>query len=218
MKKINVFVIMFVIAILLSIAAFSQINPITKLPPITDILSKFDQVTPTISLEEKDICIKEFYDEIQDVYGNCVYYVNVTHCLNSSGPNTGCSIKQNEINYQCKTGEISVTKNRTECKPNDEFLISIDQGAVVLKKQIDFSDWGPCIYEEENSCLIVTCQSMYDGANDGQFHGCKGGTSCQRFEICDNSIKTLFKNSRDNFVEDDPSFYLTELPIVEVSE
>ena len=88
-----------------------------------------------------------------------------------------------------------------------------------MKKQIDFSDWGPCIYSQENiggnSCLIVTCQSIYDGANDGQFHGCKGGTSCQRFEICDDSIKTFYKNSRESFVEDDPSFHLSKLAIGE---
>ena len=189
MKKINLFMAIFVIAILLSIGVLSQLSP------ISNIISKTTQVTPTISLEERDTCATTFYDEVQDVIGDCVYYNNYTSCLNTSGPNTACSSNQNTWTFQCKTGEIAIPKNKTECKPNDEFIISIDQGAAVLKKQIDFSDWGPCVYETQNSCLIVTCQSIYDGANDGKFHGCKGGTSCQRFEVCDDSIKTLSKNT-----------------------
>jgi hypothetical protein len=211
MKK-NIFVLMFVIAVLLSIGALSQLSPIIK------TISKANQITPSISLEEKETCTTSFYDEVQSVYGDCVYYLNYTSCLNTSGPNTGCSLKQDTRNFRCKTGENIFNRNRTECRPNDEFIISIEQGTAVLKKQIDFSEWGPCIYNEENNCLIVTCQSRYDGANDGQFHGCKSGTSCQRFEICDNSIKTFYKNSREDFVENDPSFYLNKLALKEVSK
>src|SRR3989344_3104651 len=210
MKKINLFIAIFVIAALLSIGALSQLSP------ISNIVSKTTQVTPTISLEERDTCTTIFYDEVQNVIGDCVYYYNYTSCLNTSGPNTACSLNQNTWTFQCKTGEITLVKNTTECRPNKEFIISIDQGTAVLKKQIDYSEWGPCIYSQENSCLIVTCQSRYDGANDGQFHGCKSGTSCQRFEICDNSIKTLYKNSREDFVEYDSSFYLNKLAVKEV--
>ena len=212
MKKVNLFISIFVITALLSIGALSQLSP------ISNIITKTTQITQTISLEEKDTCTTTFYDEVQDVYGNCINYYNYTSCLNTSGPNTGCSLLQGEINYQCKTGQTTIAKNSTKCEPNDEFIISINQGAATLKKQIDFSDWGPCVYESQNSCLIVTCQSIYDGANDGKFHGCKGGTSCQKFEICGNSIRTFYKNSRDDFVADDPSFHLGKLAIKEVAK
>ena len=122
--------------------------------------------------------------------------------------------EQNILNAQVNI----IGKDKTECKPNDEFIISIDRGAATLKKQIDFSDWGPCVYEEQNSCLVVTCVSRYDGAHRGQFTDCKGGKSCQRFEICDNSIKTFYKNSREDFVADDPSFHLNKLSVKEVSK
>ena len=203
---------MAVISIILSITALSQ------LAPIANIVSKVNQVTPTISLEQKEICTTEFYDEVRDIYGNCIYYKNYTHCLNTSGPDTDCSLKQDEINFQCKTGEVSASKNRTECKPDDKFIISIDQGVAVLKKQIDFSEWGPCIYNEENSCLVVTCVSRYDGAHKGQFTDCNGGKSCQRFEICDGSTKIFYKNSREDFVQDDTSFYLNKLAVQEAPE
>lgn len=212
MKKINLFVLAFVIAVLLSIVAFSQLSP------IANIVSKVNQITPIISLEEKETCTTSFYDEVQDVYRDCIYYNNYTSCSNTTGPNTGCSLQQDKRNFECKTGEITVAKNRTECKPNDEFIISIDKGDAVLKKQIDYSDWGPCVYSKENNCLIVTCVSLYDGAHKGQFTDCKGGKSCQRFEICDDSIKTFYKNSREDFVADDPTFYLNKLAVKEVSK
>ncbi len=212
MKKINIFVVIFVTVILLSIIVLSQLEPITS------IITSKSQITPTISLEEKETCTVEFYDEVQEIYGTCIYYSNYTSCLNTTGPNTDCSLKQDTRDFQCKTGEVIVNKERTECKPNNEFIISIDKDTTTLKKQIDFSDWGPCVYEEENNCLIVTCVSNDDGAFKGQFTDCKGGKSCQRFEICDNSIKTLYKNSREDFVEYDPSFYLNKLSIKEVGE
>jgi len=211
MKKINIFVLVVVIVVVLSVTALSQLSPITK------IVSNVNQITSTISLEQKETCTTKFYDEMKNVYGDCVNYYDTTLCLNTSGPNTDCSVKQEETVYKCKTGETTVTKSITECRL-DEFIISIDQGVAVAKKSIDFSDWGPCIYEEQNSCLIVTCVSLYDGAHKGQFTDCNGGKSCQRFEICDDSVKTLYKNSREDFVEDDPSFHLDKLAIQEVSE
>ena len=217
MKKIKISMVVIAIVALLSITALSQANN-----PIINTIIKNTQVTPVISLEEKDTCTTAFYDEVQDVYGNCIYYNNYTICLNTSGPNTDCSLQQNTWNYQCKTGENIVTKNTTECRPNKNFVISIDQGTATLKKQIDYSDWGPCVYGQEtisgNSCLVVTCVSNDDGAFKGQFTDCKGGKSCQRFEICDDSIKTFYKNSREGFAEDDPSFYLNKLAVQEVGK
>jgi len=212
MKKINFFALIVVIVALLSIAALSQLSPIIK------TVKNMDQVTSSISLEQESTCTTEFYDEVENVYGDCIYYDNHTHCLNTSGANTDCSPQQDEISYRCKTGENVINRNRTECIPNDEFIISIDKGAAVLKKQLDFSDWGPCIYEEENNCLVVTCVSLYDGAHKGQFTDCKGGKSCQRFEICDGSINTFYKNSREDYVQSDPSFHLPKLALGEVAE
>jgi hypothetical protein len=213
--KTNLFLAIFVTAILLSITALS-------LSPVVDIINKKSQITPSIGLEENDICVTEFYEEIRDVYENCNYYHNYTHCLNTTGPDTDCSLQQNIRNFRCKTGENIIAKNKTTCRPDDKFLISIDNGIAVAKKQIDFSDWGPCIYGQENingnSCLIVTCVSLYDGAHQGQFVDCKGGKSCQRFEICDDSVKTFYKNSREDFVEEDPSFHLNKLAIREAGK
>lgn len=100
----------------------------------------------------------------------------------------------------------------------NKFVVSLTKGGVVEKKEIDFSAWGVCVNSTENNCLIVTCQSKYDGANDGQFHGCKSGTTCQKFQICDNSIRTFYKNSRNDFVSEDPTFHLPKLAYREAGE
>src|SRR3989338_6791525 len=188
MRKTNLIAIAIVASVLLSAVALSQTAP------INNIVSSISQVTATISVEEKDICTTSFYDEVQDVYGSCTYYQNYSFCSNSTGPNTGCSGQQNTWNFECKTGTSATTKNKTECRPNNDFIITIEQGAADLKKQIDYSDWWPCVYSQENiagnSCLVITCVSLYDGAHNGQFTDCRGGKSCQRFEICDSSIKT----------------------------
>ena len=182
------------------------------------VASQMSQVTSTISVEEVKTCTTNFYNEVQDVYGNYNYYHNYSLCLNTSGPNTDCSTQQDILNLTGKLVQVTVTKNSTECTPPNKYIVSIDKGATTEKKEIDFSDWGPCIYNAENNCLIVTCVSNEDGAFKGQFTDCKGGKSCQRFEICDNSIKTFYKNSRDNFVENDPSFYLGKLILTEVTK
>lgn len=210
MKKIMVLAV--VIAVLLSITALSQ-------APITNIVSKTSQVTPTISLNETETCTTSFYNEAQNVYSSCFYYLNSTGCLNTTGPNTDCSITQSQFNYSCKTGEITVTKNTTECKSNDKFIVSIDKGTAIEKKKVDFSDWGVCVNNTENGCLAITCGTLKGGsARNGIFNGCDGGKSCQKFLFCDDSTKILYKASRNDFVEYDPTFHLNPLIVKKVGE
>ncbi|HLC60502.1 MAG TPA: hypothetical protein VJJ52_03665 [Candidatus Nanoarchaeia archaeon] len=212
MKKTNIFLMTAIIIVLLSIVVWSQISPVSYLQ------TKNTSITPTIKIEETKTCTTTFYNQIQDVYGNCVYYSNYTSCLNTSGPSTDCSLEHSQRSFSCKTGETIIVNNRTECKPDNKFLIVIDKGNAVVKNQIDSSDWGPCVYTTENNCLIVTCVSIYDGAHKGQFTDCNSGKSCEKFEICDNSVKTFYKNSRDDFAEDDTSFHLNKLSIQEVGQ
>lgn len=212
MKKFNFVLMLVFVIVVFSLAVLSQISPITT------SVTKTNQITPNIGLGETYTCAIDFYDELQDVYADCIYYHNYTFCSNISGPNTGCSLQQDSLNKKCKTGQVTVTKNNTLCKPNNEFTITINQNIAVLKKQIDFSDWGPCIYKEDNNCLIVTCVSNEDGAFQGKFTDCKGGKSCQKFEVCDNSIRAFYKNSREDFVAEDTTFYLSQLALKEVGQ
>lgn len=183
------------------------------------VTSQISQVTNTISVEDVKTCTTSSYDERQNVYGNCLYYYNYTSCLNLSGPNTDCSANQNIYNFSCKTGEIITNKNTTQCGPPTKFIVSIDHGNSIDKKELDFSAWGVCVKTTENNCLAITCGTLKGGsARNGIFNGCDGGKSCQKFLFCQDSIKVLQKASRDNFVEIDPTYHLPELAIKEVRQ
>ena len=216
MKISKSIVVSLILIFLLAINTSSQVSQSEN--PTTQSASKFTQINDRISVEEAQICTITLYNQIQNVYSPCIYYDNRTLCLNTTGPNTDCSFGQDLLNMTCYMGQITVAKNRTECKSNNDFIISINKGNTIIKKQIDSSAWGPCIYSNENDCLIVTCQSKYDGANDGHFHGCSGGTTCQKFRICNGEIKVFYKNSREDFVETDPTFYLPKLEIREAGK
>ncbi|MBI1935983.1 hypothetical protein HYS31_06090 [Candidatus Woesearchaeota archaeon] len=173
----------------------------------------------SISLEEKKSCITRFYDEVQPIIGNCIHYYNYTRCLNITGPNTGCSLQQAQISYSCKTGEIIIKKNSTECKPLDKFVVTANNGALIQKKEIDFSSWGTCVNNTENGCLAITCGTLKGGsARNGIFNGCDGGKQCQKFIFCGDGTKILYKAARNSFVSQDPTFRISPLEIKEVGE
>ena len=206
MKKLVLFAI--------AIAAFS----VFAFAAISEVKSNLFQAGSAISLENPEDCTIEFYDVTEPVYGTCQRYNDYELCLNTSGPNTQCSMKHDIINYSCETGQKTITKNNTNCEERKKYTINIDKGASTEKKELDFSEWGACKYEEGNGCLIVTCSPHGDGTYKGKFTNCKSGKSCQRFEICDGSIKVLYKNSRNDFVEHDPSFRRPKLQLKEVQK
>lgn len=182
------------------------------------VASQISQAANKVSLEEAKTCNVISYNDIQPVYGTCVYSFNSTNCLNSTGPNTNCLAEQVQQNYTCKTGETQVKKNSTECKPLNKFIVTIDKGSTLDEKEIDFSDWGVCVNSTENDCLIVTCGTLKGGsARNGIFNGCDGGKSCQKFVFCKDSSKVLYKSARSEFSEYDPTFYLSKLSVQGVS-
>jgi hypothetical protein len=209
MKKIFLLVVL-----LLGLFSVGAVN----IHPVKNILKETEFISSKIQLEKKTICETKFYNELKPVYGDCIEDIEVVNCLNTTGPDTDCRLEKPQNTVRCKLRDESILKNKNLCKPDDKFIISIDEDKAILKKQLDFSEFGPCIYEEKNDCLIVTCQSRFDGAHSDQFSGCRSGTSCQKFEICDGSIKTFYKNSRDDFALVDETFHLKKLSLGEVEE
>ena len=158
-------------------------------------LSQISQVTDAITIEEKQDCTTTFYNKTENVYG----YVTKTRntygtCFNPANQSYHLCINGTEF-YQSyePVDTIVVLKNTTECQKSNSYLISISKDNVVAKKELDFSSFGPCIYATENNCLVVTCVSKYDGAHKGQFTDCTGGKSCQKFEICNDKARVLYK-------------------------
>lgn len=176
-------------------------------------------VNDKISFDEKQDCAIGFSEESVKVFGN------VTRTINTYGT---CFNAINQSFHQCINGTETyqsyeylgsqiVLRNTTNCKTKS-YLVSVNKNNDIKKYELDFSSWGPCIQETENNCLAITCVSLTDGAHLGKFTNCKGGKSCQKFVICNNKISVLYKNSREDFVEHDPTFYLKKLNLKEVSE
>lgn len=184
-------------------------------------LTVLSQINPptTISFNDNKVCNTITYNELQDSYGNCFYYYNYTSCLNTSGPNTACSLNQIQYNFTCKIGEINILKNKTECTYPKKFTIDVNNAISSKKYDIDFSSFGVCINTTENNCLAITCGSLHGGsARNGIFNGCDGGKSCQKFLFCEDDIRTLYKASRDDFVAEDPTYKLSKLAYKEVGK
>ena len=183
------------------------------------VASQISQVTSTTSVEEAKTCNTIFYDEVQPIYGTCINYYNYTSCLNTSGKNTDCSLQQKQLNFTCKISEVTINKNSTTCVPLNKFIVSIDKGSVTEKKEVDFSSWGVCVNSTENGCLAITCGTLKGGsARNGIFNGCDGGKACQKFLFCEDGTKVLYKASRNDFVEEDPTFHLNKLAYSEVGK
>ena len=213
MNKTTIAIVVVLSFAFLSLFAASQLD---ELLPIVEVERIQSFISANMDLIEEETCTTTFYEEDEPIMDTCTSYRNYTSCLNTTGPNTACSAEQSISNYSCQTGTVTSTKNRTECVPNKEFIIEITEGEATLRKKIDYSDWGPCVQEIQGNCLVVTCVSYYDGAHNGEFTDCNGGKSCQRFEICDGEVTTTYKNSRDDFTSDDPTFYLGRLQVQEV--
>ncbi len=210
MKKLRIASIGIAIAILLSLMVFSQLSPL----PYSE--SSVEQVTPEITLETREDCVATFFNATENVYGSCNSYHNYTSCSNSSGPNTACLGTQSISIFQCMTGEQEVEWNQTICTPQKKFYVEVDEGNGLSQKEFDYSDFGPCIRETENDCLVITCVSNDDGAFKGQFTDCNFGKSCQKTVICKNGVKIYYKDARNEFVEEDPTFVIEKMQLTEV--
>lgn len=180
---------------------------------------KTTYVNDKISFDEKQDCTVSYYNATVNVYNN-VSRIRDTY--------TKCYNAPNQSYYKCANGTETyqsyevigsqvVLKNNTNCGRTKSYTISINRKNDAKKFELDFSSWGACVQNIEDECLVVTCVSLYDGAHKGQFTDCKGGKSCQKFRICENEIKVLYKNSWEQFAEEEPTFYLNKLELKEVN-
>ena len=219
--KVNKFILLllFVIA-LLALTVASQIthgNPHSQ----AEASSKITKATEKISVEEPQDCTITYYNQTENVYGNvtrtrtkynkCFDSINQSYydCANGT---------EDYLSYEIVGSQISL-KNNTNCASKNSYIISIDKGGVNSKKEIDFSNWGVCVQNTENDCLAVTCGTLKGGsARNGIFNGCDGGKTCQKFLFCEDGTKVLYKSSRNEFIEEDPSFHLSKLALKEAGQ
>lgn len=190
----SILILVFVLAAL-SIAAYSLSN--TK---------KITQITEDITLEEIEDCETIHWDETEAVFGDCIKYYNATIC-DDEPLNTSCYIEEQSYNYTCKTGENIIENSEEKCR-DTEIKVAVDTLLGTKDYTLEYGEWGKCSYEDEQETLVITCDSKYDGNNDGI---CTSGESCMQFRITKDKVYTSMKNSRDDFIGYDKSFFLDEL-------
>jgi hypothetical protein len=89
-----------------------------------------------------------------------------------------------------------VQKTRKDCRTK-EYLIN---NAVKL-----IPENYQCSIEEINNKIVAVCDSKLDGNGDGI---CTSGESCMKFVVDGNAVEKSERNSRDDFIPNDKSFFL----------
>ena len=181
--------------------------------------NKVSLINDKIKLEERQECETVYYNETVDTYGNATRTRDVYGvCFYPENQSSSRCVNGTEFyqNYGIISSQIEL-KSRDDCKNKNSFIVTVTNNGKVSKKEIDFSSWGVCIQEIENDCLAVICGSLHGGsARNGVFNGCDGGKTCQKFLFCQDGLKVLYKSARENFVEQDPTFFLEPLGYKEV--
>ena len=193
----NILIIIFVLAVL-SIAAYS----------VSYSKGSKTQVTADIELEEVEDCEMLHWTETEPVYGTCTNSYDTIIC-DDEPFNTSCYPGEETYEYKCKTGEKEIQKSKEICK-DTEMKVTLFE---TEEYSLEYGEWGKCSYTTESETLVITCDSKYDGNNDGI---CHPGESCIQFRVTGDKIQRLEKNSRLDFIEEDSTFFLNKLSMEEV--
>jgi len=159
--------------------------------------------TNKISLAEVKDCKTVEWETEEPVYGTCTQETLQTVCTDEP-KNESCQQQTLSQEYSCQTGTKTVEHSEEVCEPKAIEITKEFNDVITEKGRINFKEWGKCSYEKEE----IICDSKFDGNNDGI---CQSGESCIKFVITANGVKRYVKNSRDDFVEEDSSFFLEKL-------
>ena len=216
--KINKYIALTIfLGIVLALAVASQlaITPIQN--PDVYVDSKVTSINPKLSVEAKSDCVRTYFNQTE------IVYAYIQRMRDTYGT---CFNPTNQSNYACVNGTETyqsyepigtqiVLENTSTCTPRSFVVSMADKG----KKEVDYSSWGVCVQSVENDCVAVYCGTLEGGsAWNGVFNGCDGGKSCEKFLFCKDGYKVLYKASREDFVEWDPTFKLNKLDLMGVGK
>ncbi|MBI2576672.1 hypothetical protein HYV84_05645 [Candidatus Woesearchaeota archaeon] len=145
---------------------------------------------------------------MEPLYGNCTRDYTERVCQDPP-LNTTCQNEAKTHTYKCITSTGTVQKSSLDCSPNS---FEISRELTTLKHKIEFSDWGMCTQESDN---VIICDSKFDGNSDGK---CTSGESCTKFLVTSDGVESYVRNSRDDWVVGDDSFFLEKLQALEVAK
>ncbi|HIH39007.1 hypothetical protein J4460_05885 [Candidatus Woesearchaeota archaeon] len=100
-----------------------------------------------------------------------------------------------------RIGERLVASGNQNCYDKSLTVSSSKEDIV-----IGDDDWV-CVSEDQAHCVLVTCQSKFDGAHFGEYTGCGSGSTCRQYTVCeDGTVTVKEKNSNPSFSDWDASF------------
>jgi|SRR3989344_4360449 len=151
-------------------------------------------------ITKNEDCQEEQYEAEEKIYGTCQY----TEKKCTDEPlNQSCY--DEIIEYECEQGKRTVQKTRNICKTKG---YTIDNSLTSVKLTTEQYACIPA--EEPDGSIVVICDSKFDGNGDGI---CTSGESCQKFVIDGPTIEKYEKNSREDYVESDDSYFAEGVPM-----
>lgn len=148
------------------------------------------------SVQEIERCKITTVEREEPIIGTCLSNPRTETVCTDEPINDSCSEVTESYEFTCRKGMQIIEEERQDCTTTG-YLIN---NAVRLNTE----EYG-CLIEESGGTLTVICDSVFDGNGDGI---CKSGESCIQFVLDGGSVSRSFKNSRKDFVEDDPTFFL----------
>jgi len=159
------------------------------------------EITPPVDPDIQSIqsCINNDLIEKEVVYENCTK--NITQITCADAPlNQTCTTETKTVLSQCITYKDVVTP-RQIC----------DTKSYVIKNKYKLNIEGyACQPTKINDVVTVICDSQYDGNGDGI---CTSGESCLKYVFTNDKQEVYEKNSIDEYVASDDSFYLNKTTV-----
>jgi len=115
--------------------------------------------------------------------------------------NLSCTTIPEQYSYSCFKGKQTVTKSKQDCDTT---------GYVINNVQLNTVDYA-CTLADDNGVVTAICDSVFDGNGDGV---CQSGESCTRFVVDGNAAVRSEKNSYDEWIVSDESYFLERASVI----
>jgi hypothetical protein len=145
-------------------------------------------------------CNTVYWQEEEKTYGICSD-IHIYNICEDEPFNTTCSQILEPFNYSCVRDTKVVEKSRQDCTA---------KGYIVDEITRLYTQEYECVISEEDGKVVVICDSRIDGNGDGK---CTSGETCMKFVIDGDKVTQYERNSRDDFIESDESFFLDRVPV-----
>jgi hypothetical protein len=145
-------------------------------------------------IAELEDCKDLEYLSVKNLPEECIDTREVIICDDEA--NTSCHTEKIEIRQECTKETRTEVVTKRECM---QIGYEIDDSLM-----IDTTSYK-CMQETKESSQSILCDSIYDGNGDGI---CTSGESCIKYVFEEGLYKKYEKNSEEDFLDQDNSFFI----------